>query len=134
MNLNFGSSKVSQVPAGLDVKGVLPQFEKTSYHLIIKAGLLKITHFAAGFLKKVGANIYDPEAIVYELPTKDIFLEFARKVRVIVRGIQALFAFGYLLDPIKHKMFFFQNLSHRLLRWLAPFFLIVLLFFKWIFG
>ena len=72
-------------------------------------------------------NIYDPEAIVYEQPTKDIFFEFARKVRVIVRGIQGFFAFAYLLHPIKHKMFFFQNVSHRLLRWLVPFFLICLL-------
>ena len=75
-------------------------------------------------------NLYEPEAVVYEAPTKDIFFEFSRKIRVIVRGIQAFFAFGYLLDPIKHRMFFFQNMSHRLLRWLVPFFLIFFLIFS----
>ena len=54
--------------------------------------------------------------------------EFFRKIRVIVRGIQAFFAFGYLLNPVRHKMFFFQNMSHRLCRWLVPFFLVLLFF------
>ncbi len=71
-------------------------------------------------------NIYEPEAVVYEKPTRNMHLEFSRKIRVIVRGIQAFFAFRHLLNPLKHGMFFFQNVSHRLLRWLVPFFLILL--------
>ena len=73
-------------------------------------------------------NIYDPEAVVLEPPSKRMAKEFSRKVRVIVRGIQAFFYFHSLLNPIRHPMFSFQNISHRLMRWLVPFFLILLLY------
>ena len=71
-------------------------------------------------------NRYDRSAIVYELPTIGIDEEFWRKVRVIVRGIRALFAYKHLLNPFIHPGFSFQNTSHRLCRWLVPFFLIAL--------
>ncbi len=71
-------------------------------------------------------NRYEPEAVIYEAPSKDMGVEFSRKIRVIVRGIQAFFAFAYLLNPIKHPAFFLQNMSHRLMRWLVPFFLVAL--------
>ena len=71
-------------------------------------------------------NIYEPNAIVYEAPSTNFLSEFKRKIRVIVRGIQAFLNFGKLLNPFNHAMFSFQNISHRLLRWLVPFFLILL--------
>jgi len=72
-------------------------------------------------------NKYEPGAIVYEQTSGDIHEEFRRKIRVIIRGIQAFIAFRYLLNPFKHKMFSFQNIMHRLLRWIIPFFLVILL-------
>ena len=72
-------------------------------------------------------NIYEPEAVIYEPPAKDISTEFTRKIRVVVRGIQAFFSFAHLLNPIRNRMFFFQNISHRLLRWIVPFLLLSLL-------
>jgi hypothetical protein len=76
-------------------------------------------------------NRYDPEAIVYEEASKDIGNEFNRKIRVIVRGIRAFFAYWRLLNPIKYPMFFFQNISHRLCRWLVPFLLVIIFFGSW---
>lgn len=69
-------------------------------------------------------NRYDRSAIICEPPTIGIDKEFRRKVRVIVRGIRALFAYKHLLNPFSHPGFSFQNISHRLCRWLVPFFLI----------
>ncbi len=71
-------------------------------------------------------NRYDRSAIVYEPPTSGMDKEFLRKVRVIVRGIRAFFVYKNLLNPFKHPGFSFQNISHRLCRWLVPFFLISL--------
>lgn len=70
-------------------------------------------------------HIYDSSARISEPPTQDIQSEFRRKIRVIVRGIRALFAFDHLLNPLSHPLFTFQNISHRLLRWLVPVFLIL---------
>jgi cellulose synthase/poly-beta-1,6-N-acetylglucosamine synthase-like glycosyltransferase len=70
-------------------------------------------------------HVYDPSASISEPPTQDMQSEFRRKIRVIVRGIRALFAFDHLLNPFTHPFFTFQNVSHRLLRWLVPFFLIL---------
>lgn len=72
-------------------------------------------------------NIYQPDAIVREPATRGMGGEFRRKVRVIVRGIRAFFHFRRLLSLRRHPMFAFQNLSHRLCRWLVPFALIGLL-------
>jgi len=72
-------------------------------------------------------HIYEPEARVFEPPSFGMKQEFSRKTRVIVRGIKSLFYYKHLLNPFRHTFFSFQNISHRLMRWLVPFFLIVLL-------
>ncbi|MCP4432417.1 MAG: glycosyltransferase family 2 protein [Gammaproteobacteria bacterium] len=72
-------------------------------------------------------NIYEPEAIILEDASKNMKQEFLRKIRVSSRGIQAMVYFYYLFNPIKHPMFVFQNISHRICRWVAPFFLIFIL-------
>jgi len=71
-------------------------------------------------------NIYEPEAIILEEASKDMKQEFLRKVRVISREIQGMIHFYYLFNPIKHPMFVFQNISHRICRWVIPFFLILI--------
>jgi hypothetical protein len=54
--------------------------------------------------------------------------EFIRKVRIVVHGIDVLFTFKDLLNPFKYGFFSVQLLSHKLLRWLVPFFLGIILF------
>ena len=53
--------------------------------------------------------------------------EFQRKVRTLVRGITALFANLELLDFTRYGLFSFQLFSHKLMRWLTPVFMIMLL-------
>lgn len=72
-------------------------------------------------------HIYDPSARISEPASSGMQQEFLRKIRVIVRGINALLYFKHLLNPFNHPFFSFQNISHRLMRWLVPFFLIVIL-------
>ena len=49
--------------------------------------------------------------------------EFRRHVRDAAGHFRALVYLGALLNPLHGKRFFFY-LSHRVLRWLAPFFLV----------
>ncbi|HEY8550227.1 MAG TPA: glycosyltransferase family 2 protein [Vicinamibacterales bacterium] len=53
--------------------------------------------------------------------------EFGRKVRTILRGISTLAAHRQVLNPFRFGLFALQMASHKLARWLVPFFLIVML-------
>lgn len=51
--------------------------------------------------------------------------EFDRKVRTITRGISALMANVGLMNPFRFGIFSWQLASHKLMRWLVPWFLII---------
>jgi glycosyltransferase involved in cell wall biosynthesis len=53
--------------------------------------------------------------------------EFRRKVRTILRGLTTLFEYRSLLNPLRYPLFSFELFSHKLARWLVPFFLLALL-------
>lgn len=50
--------------------------------------------------------------------------EYARKVRTVLRGLTALSRHRDLLSPRQFGFFAIQLISHKLLRWLAPFFIL----------
>lgn len=51
--------------------------------------------------------------------------EFGRKVRTVLRGITAFMANAGVLNPFKYGVFSFQVASHKLGRWLVPWFFIL---------
>ena len=53
--------------------------------------------------------------------------EFQRKVRTLIRGMTALFKKSNLLNPIRYPVFSLFLWSHKIMRWLVPFFLIGML-------
>ena len=53
--------------------------------------------------------------------------EFVRKRRTVVRGMAALAAAPELLSPRRYGLFAFQVWGHKLMRWLVPWFLLILL-------
>ncbi len=70
--------------------------------------------------------VYDPEALAWEETTEDYAKERQRRVRIAAGNFQALRLIGGLLHP-RNGFAAFAFASHKLLRWLAPFFLIGLL-------
>jgi cellulose synthase/poly-beta-1,6-N-acetylglucosamine synthase-like glycosyltransferase len=58
---------------------------------------------------------------------KDESKEFQRKVRTALRGMAAIAKLPEVLNPIRYGMFAFQVWSHKVLRWLVPWFLLGLL-------
>jgi len=54
--------------------------------------------------------------------------EFNRKVRTLIRGMTALFKKTNLLNPMRYPLFSLFLISHKLFRWIVPFFLITLFF------
>jgi hypothetical protein len=56
---------------------------------------------------------------------KDPRHEFERKVRTLIRGMTALFAYPQLLNPASYGLFAFALWSHKIMRWAAPLFLVL---------
>ena len=73
-------------------------------------------------LQKGARVVYDPEAVAREETTEDYAKERVRRVRIAAGNFQSLGLVGSLLHP-RHGFVAYAFLSHKLLRWLVPFFL-----------
>jgi cellulose synthase/poly-beta-1,6-N-acetylglucosamine synthase-like glycosyltransferase len=71
--------------------------------------------------------VSEPSAAGSMSAISDPLAEFDRKVRTILRGISTLVNFADLLNPLKYGWFAFELFSHKLVRWLVPLFLALLL-------
>ncbi len=71
--------------------------------------------------------VYDPEAGGTEEAAPDFAAEFRRKVRIGAGAFQTLFSNLRFLNPL-HGFLTFAYVSHKVLRWLGPFFLVALFF------
>ena len=64
----------------------------------------------------------------YYKDVKDNKKEFQRKVRTVLRGISAVAKKVEVLNPLKYGVFSFLVWSHKIMRWLVPFFMVMTLF------
>jgi cellulose synthase/poly-beta-1,6-N-acetylglucosamine synthase-like glycosyltransferase len=75
---------------------------------------------------KIGLRgVVDLESAGYYKNIVDDTREFQRKVRTVVRGIYVLAANVRMLNPVRYGLFSWQLLSHKVCRWLVPFFMIL---------
>ncbi len=65
---------------------------------------------------------YEPEALAFEEATEDLDREFGRRARIGAGNWQAVALVPELLDP-RTGFLCFAFVSHKLMRWLVPFFL-----------
>lgn len=70
-------------------------------------------------------GIFDEEAICFEHTAGDFDKEGSRKKRIVNRSFTGLMNNSSVLNPFKSGFFALEIWSHKLLRWLVPFFLIV---------
>ena len=75
-------------------------------------------------LEHGGKSISEINARVHEEVQADWKIEFKRKIRIATGSFQNLFAFSHLL--LKFNSLSFCFLSHKVLRWFGPFFMLVL--------
>jgi cellulose synthase/poly-beta-1,6-N-acetylglucosamine synthase-like glycosyltransferase len=66
--------------------------------------------------------VVEPKARAFERAANDLSEEFARKARMVTRQLGAHRYVGYFLKPLQ-PMLAFRLASHKLMRWLVPFFL-----------
>jgi cellulose synthase/poly-beta-1,6-N-acetylglucosamine synthase-like glycosyltransferase len=72
-------------------------------------------------------GLFEPAAISYEDTAESFEKEYRRKVRIVSRSFNALLRVPGVLNPFRNPRHWFLLISHKLLRWLAPFFLLILL-------
>ena len=70
-------------------------------------------------------GVYETEAICYEESAGEFKKEFKRKIRIINRSFSGLIRVRGVLNPFKTGFFSLEIISHKLLRWFAPVFMIV---------
>jgi hypothetical protein len=72
-------------------------------------------------------GVSDPQVCGYYRNVSSDAQEYHRKVRTIVRGITVFMDNLEMLNPFKYGLFAWQLFSHKLCRWLVPWFLAVAL-------
>ena len=71
--------------------------------------------------------VYEPEAISEEILFQDTPASmFKSKVRVITKDLRGLLLCRAILNPFRYPLYAWGLISHKLLRWLVPYFLVVL--------
>lgn len=68
--------------------------------------------------------VYEPEAVSVEEAAGSYSKEFRRKIRIVNRAWRAMMSMKQMLNPFRYGFFAWQLISHKLLRWLVPAFLI----------
>lgn len=69
-------------------------------------------------------GVFEPGAICYEETAGDFQKEAQRKERIVNRSFRGLMKVKSVLNPFKVGFFSFEVISHKLLRWLIPFFVL----------
>lgn len=72
-------------------------------------------------------GVFDPRAVCFEKAAPDFLGEFRRKKRIVNRSLYALLKVPAVLNPFQVGWFAWQVFCHKLLRWLCPFFMLILL-------
>jgi len=70
---------------------------------------------------------YSHGAVAIEKTLEDTRQEFDMRVRVAIRSINALIRYARMLNPVKYRLYSIQLISHKVLRYLVPEFMIALL-------
>lgn len=69
---------------------------------------------------------YAPNAVAWEDTGSSTRSELSRRIRIVTRCWNTITDYVHLLNPIRYPLFSYQLLSHKLLRWLSPVFLILI--------
>ena len=71
--------------------------------------------------------VTSPDVLGYYKDLADPRKEYQRKVRTVLRGITAIARHPDVLNPFHFGLFAWQVWSHKIMRWLVPYFLVALL-------
>ena len=114
----------ARLGATLTASGALYALRRCCYEPLPARTMIEDFLIPMNARKKGYSVVYDPEATALEFAADSVQGEFTRRVRLAVGSFRAL---PELLKIPMNVMTAFAFVSHKLLRWLVPFLLIVLL-------
>ncbi len=112
----------------ITVDGAMYAMRKEFVHPIPEDSLTDDWYLATGALECHNRIVFEEAAVGYEDAASSVSGEFKRKVRMAAGGYQTAFRRARLFfDPVNFPKVSFMFLSHKLLRWNAMSFMILLL-------
>ncbi len=118
-------SKESQVNGLLGANGAIYAIKRELYIPIEKNTIIDDFIVAMNIVLQNYNIIYEPEAVAKEYVPDNLSQEFKRRVRIGVGNYQAFFRLPQLLNPFYKSMYFFTYVSHKVLRWFTPHFMLI---------
>ncbi len=82
---------------------------------------------AIGCARRGLVAVTEPSVVGYYADIKDAAMEYRRKLRTVLRGIVGLARHREALNPLAFGLFSVQIWSHKVMRWLVPWFMLVTL-------
>ncbi len=101
-------------------------FRPPADHIVVDDFVISMTAARLGY-----RVIFEPEAVAIEDSTSSSQEEFRRKIRIVAGGIQA-FLQGQGVPRWRQPLLLFGYVSHKLLRWALPFFLLLVFALSWV--
>jgi cellulose synthase/poly-beta-1,6-N-acetylglucosamine synthase-like glycosyltransferase len=123
---NVLKNNESRLSSLIGVSGCMYAVRRTSY---IQLGHRLSSDFviAAEIRLLSLRTVHEPEAICYEQTNWLTDNEFRMRVRVIEQTFTALAFYRQLLNPFRYGLFSIQMISHKLIRYAVPWFLLAML-------
>ena len=73
-------------------------------------------------------TIFEPKAVCWDTSSKNLREEFRKRRRIAAQNVGGLIYMRSLLNPLRYPKFSWILFSHKVLRLVLPFFLVILLF------
>jgi cellulose synthase/poly-beta-1,6-N-acetylglucosamine synthase-like glycosyltransferase len=115
----------SAVSSVMGVAGELFAIRRERYAPVEENSLIEDFVLSLRLVEAGWRVIYEPEAVAWEPSLLSLSAEWQRRTRIAAGGFQAMVRLPGMLNP-SLGLPAFQYFSHRVLRWLAPFFLLMI--------
>jgi len=124
---NFIKSRQTRIKTITGACGCIYSVRRELYELLRRDVISDLVE-PLKILEKGYRIAFESKAVAYEQTTERSSQEFNMRIRVISRGMNGLLNVKGLLNPFRYGFVSFQLFSHKVLRWLIPFFVTILFF------
>jgi biofilm PGA synthesis N-glycosyltransferase PgaC len=113
----------SAVGSAMGVAGELFAVRRERYTAVEQDSLIEDFVLSLRLVEAGWRVLFEPQAVAWEQSSPSLSAEWQRRTRIAAGGFQSIVRLTGMLNPLL-GLPAFQYFSHRVLRWLAPFFLI----------
>ena len=121
----FIRSRESKVDSAIGATGALYALRRSLYSPMPSETILDDLYIPMKAVAQGFRTLFEGEALVYDDASSSPRQEYERKVRTLAGNYQSFAELSEMLNPFKSRVAL-QFISHKLLRILAPFFLLML--------